>query len=106
MDCKEFERMIPDFIGDNLDFLTVERFRAHMDHCANCKEELGIQFLVSEAMQRLEEGDAFDLQNELDQKLYEANRRVRFHKGFLRAGFGLELLVVLAVACAVVWILL
>lgn len=106
MDCKDFERLIPDFNGEKLDFLTLERFRAHMDHCENCKEELVIQFLVSEAMQRLEEGDAFDLQGELDHRLFEAKRKVRFHKVFLRVGLCLEILVALAVIGAAVWILL
>ena len=106
MDCKDFERLIPDFIGEKLDFLTLERIRAHMDHCENCKEELVIQFLVSEAMQRLEEGDAFDLQGELDHRLFEAKRKVRFHKVFLRVGLCLEILVALAVIGAAVWILL
>ncbi len=106
MDCKEFERLIPEFIGNRLDFLTLEQFRAHMDRCESCREELGIQFLVSEALQRLEEGDAFDLRNELDEKLSEAGRRIRFHRGFLRAGLFVEILVVLAAAAAVGWILL
>ena len=35
-----------------------------MQECPGCKEELVIQFLVTEGMQRLEDGDAFDLQRE------------------------------------------
>ena len=31
-----------------------------MQECPGCKEELVIQFLVTEGMQRLEDGDAFD----------------------------------------------
>ncbi|MCM1046185.1 MAG: zf-HC2 domain-containing protein [Candidatus Gastranaerophilales bacterium] len=105
MDCKEFERLIPDFIGRKLDFLTLKRFHTHMETCENCKEELEIQFLVSEGIQRLEEGDAFDLQKELDQRLIETKRKVRFHDAFLRVGLGLELAAAVAVAGVVVWIL-
>lgn len=105
MDCKEFERLIPKFIERKLDFLTLKRFHAHMEKCENCKEELVIQFLVSEGIQRLEEGDAFDLQRELDQRLAEARRKVRFHDAFLRVGLGLEVGAALAVAWIVVWIL-
>ena len=99
------EMIWTDFIERKLDFLTLEKFRAHMDRCDNCQEELVIQFLVSEAMQRLEEGDAFDLQGELDQRFWEAERKIRFHKIFLRAGLGLEVLAALAVAAVVAWIL-
>ena len=50
-----------------------------MRECPGCKEELVIQFLVTEGMQRLEDGDAFDLQRELELRLAEAKRKVRFH---------------------------
>ncbi len=105
MDCREFERLIPDFMKQKLDFLTLERFHGHMEECANCKEELVIQFLVSEGMQRLEEGDAFDLQKELDQRLSETRRKVKFHYAFLRVGLGLEILSALAIAGVIVLIL-
>lgn len=106
MDCKEFEKQIPDFINRKLDFLTLKSFRAHMEECDNCREELVIQFLVSEGIQRLEGGDAFDLQKELDLRLAEAERKVRFHDAFLRVGVGLEMAAALALAGVVVFILL
>ena len=66
MNCKEFEKNIPEFIAGKLDFLTLQEFGEHMQECPGCKEELVIQFLVTEGMQRLEDGDAFDLQRELE----------------------------------------
>ena len=54
MNCKEFEKNIPDFISGKLDFLTLQEFGEHMEKCPGCKEELVIQFLVTEGMQRLE----------------------------------------------------
>lgn len=105
MDCKEFERMIPDFIAQKLDFQTLIKFKAHMEHCADCKEELVIQFLVSEGMQRLEEGDAFDLQNELKERLEDAGRKIKFHSSFLVAGAVLEIGAVIALAGTVVWLI-
>ncbi len=106
MDCKEFEKMIPNFIGRKLDFLALKSFHEHMEQCENCKEELVIQFLVSEGMQRLEEGDAFDLQKELEQRIAETKRKIRFHGGFLCAGFVLEVIAAMGIAGAVLWILL
>ena len=57
MNCKEFEKNIPEFIAGKLDFLTLQEFGEHMQECPGCKEELVIQFLVTEGMQRLEDGD-------------------------------------------------
>ena len=47
MNCKEFEKNIPDFISGKLDFLTLQEFGEHMEKCPGCKEELVIQFLVT-----------------------------------------------------------
>lgn len=105
MDCKEFEKLIPLFIARKLDFLTMEKFAKHMEECAGCSEELEIQFLVAEGMQRLEEGDAFDLQNELEEQLGEARRKVKIHTAFLKLGLFAEIMAVFAIAAAVVWIL-
>ena len=105
MDCKEFERMISDFIARKLDFQNLIKFKDHMEHCADCKEELVIQFLVSEGMQRLEEGDAFDLQNELKERLEDAGRKIKFHSSFLVAGAVLEIAAVIVLAGTVVWLI-
>lgn len=106
MDCKEFEKLIPDFIEKKMDFLTLREFSAHIEECENCKEELEIQFLVNEGMQRLEEGNAFDLKRELDQRIAEARRKMNFHNGFLKVGMLLEILAVTGIAVTVLWILL
>ena len=68
---------IPDFIGRKMDYPEMKRFLEHVDTCANCREELVIQFLIQEGMARLEDGDAFDLQRELQAHLEEARRRIR-----------------------------
>lgn len=105
MDCKEFERLIPAFIFQKMDYQMMMKFNEHMEHCENCKEELVIQFLVTEGLQRLEEGDAFDLQSELDHRLNEAKRKVRFHNTFIRLGELLEIVFVVLLAGAVIWII-
>lgn len=105
MDCKEFEKKIPDFIHKKMDFLTLRKFNKHMAECESCKEELSIQFLVMEGMQSLEEGDVFDLQDALSSHLLEAKRKIRFHMACLQLGFLLEVLAVLMVAGGVIWIL-
>lgn len=106
MDCKEFERLISDFISRKLDYPTLKKFCRHMEHCGECKEELVIQFLVTAGVQRLEDGGAFDLQKELDQRLEEARYELRIHDGFMRLGILLEILAVGLLAAVILWILL
>lgn len=77
MDCKEFEKLIPDFIARKTDYLTLKRFCEHIECCENCKEELTIKILVTEGIHRLEDGSAFDLQAEMRQRLEEAKRRIQ-----------------------------
>ncbi len=106
MDCKEFEKLIPDFIENKMDFLTLSKFNKHRKECEECKEELVIRFLVTEGIQRLEEGDAFDLQRELDQQLEAAERRIQSHNRFLRFGEALEILAIFLIAWVVVWVII
>lgn len=104
MDCKEFEKLIPDFFERKLDFLTLSQFNKHRLECEDCNEELVIRFLVTEGIQRLEEGDAFDLQKELNQYLEEAERKIKLHNRFLRMGEVLEILAVILIAAAIIWV--
>lgn len=106
MDCKEFERLIPDFIDRKLDFLMLEQFNKHRETCEDCQEELVIRLLVTEGIQRLEEGDAFDLQKELNHYYADAERKIAFHRRFLRVGEVLEAIGIMAVAGVVLWMLL
>ena len=106
MTCKEFEKMIPDFLNRKLDFLTLEQFIGHMESCKECYEELTIQFLVTEGMLRLEEGDAFDMQAELDERLEEARNHMKFHTMFLYVGAALETLVIALIVAFIIWMLL
>lgn len=106
MDCKEFERLIPAFLEQKMEFLTLKKFIKHMESCEECHEELVIQFLVTEVMQRLEEGEAFDLQNELDKRLEDAKRSIKFHSLFLYLGAGLETAVIAAIVGFVIWMLI
>ena len=77
MECREFERLIPGFLKGELDYPTLKQFLAHRESCSECREELDIQFLVAEGMQHLEEGNAFDLQSELEQRLEEKGYQVK-----------------------------
>ena len=82
MECREFEKKIPQYLKGTLDYETMEAFQEHMNGCAACKEELSIQFLVQEGMKHLENGDSFDLDAEFKNRL-ESSRRTFRRKGAL-----------------------
>lgn len=97
MNCKEFEKRIPDFIENKLEYKELKSFVQHVEECEDCREELTIQFLVAEGMVRLEEGGAFDLQKELDRRMEMTRRGIRRHNGAKCAVITLVLASVLAV---------
>lgn len=80
MECKEAEKLIRKFIDDELDHGESIEFMEHVQECASCREELAIQFLVTEGMANLEEGSVFDLQGELDARLEELEKRIRWNE--------------------------
>ncbi len=105
MDCREFEHKIPSFIKRKMNYVTMKQFLAHLESCENCREELTIQFLIHEGLSRLEQGNAFDLQRELDGRMEEARRKVRVHEDFLHAGELAQILVIVGTAAFLVWII-
>lgn len=105
MDCKEYERLIPGYIAQKLSYAELKRFCRHTKECGECREELTIQYLTTEGIQRLEDGGAFDLQKELDQHEADARRKIRFHDVFLHFGLALEVAAVSGIFGLVVWII-
>lgn len=98
MNCKEFERLVPDFIDDRLDYSSMKRFSEHMQQCDNCREELVIQILVTEGVQRLEDGRAFDLQKEMERRMSRIKRKIRIHGNMIRLGIAMEIAAVCLLA--------
>lgn len=94
-------KKIPAFISDELTFKELKRFLEHVENCPECKEELTIQVLVSEGMARLEEGGAFDLQEELDRRIENAKHRIRNHKLLRNIRITLEFLALVALAVVI-----
>ncbi len=76
MDCKEFAAKTPLWIADELFGKEANRFMEHMEACDECREELHIQFLVKEGMERLENGESFNLEEELITKVDKYKKRL------------------------------
>ena len=94
MTCKESDRMIPLFLDDELDNQGLSDFLNHIESCPDCKEELTIQFLVKVGMQRLEDGNNFNLKSELDGLLLKARKKLKIRRYVVFSSFILELLAV------------
>lgn len=71
MNCKEVEKIIPRFIHRECSVKEEHILLEHITHCTECKEELTIQFLLTEGINRLENGESFDLNGELERRLKE-----------------------------------
>ena len=71
MNCKEVEKNIPRFLRKECSAKEEIALLEHIIHCPECKEELSIQLLLTEGINRLENGESFDLNKELDKLLKE-----------------------------------
>ncbi|HKM34901.1 MAG TPA: hypothetical protein VJY54_09170 [Lachnospiraceae bacterium] len=106
MDCKECKKLIPAFITDSLNYKRLVSYLDHVDKCMDCKEELTIQILISEGMLRLEEGNAFDLQDEITKKMQAAKKKIKIHKILINVRVTLELFALVAIGVLIVFFLL
>ena len=106
MTCKDAEKLIPIFIKDELNYIELEKFIDHIEECPDCMEEMSIQFLVTEGMVRLEQGSAFDMNQELRSLLEISKSRIRVHKGMQYVGIGLEVVALIAILTLILVILL
>lgn len=102
MKCKEVEKLIPQFMEDNLDTIDLREFLEHIDQCDECMEEVSIQFLIEEGLLRLEDGNVFDLQNELDRKLEEQRNRLKIREGLQQLQYSLEFMVFGAIVILII----
>ena len=72
MECMEVEKAIPLFLENKLEGKEIREFVEHMEGCKECREELSVHFLASEGIDIIEEGESFDLDKELDGRLFGA----------------------------------
>ncbi len=109
MDCKEIEKIILKFIHKECSHKEIEMMIEHIKHCPECKEELTIQFLLKEGINRLENGESFDLNAELEKRLKEhtdTEKRRRFGLDAERYRILMDLLAGLLIAGVVAVLLL
>ncbi len=100
MDCKQAEKIIPSFLRKDLEGRKLAQFVEHIEDCPECREELSIQFLVTEGMEKLEEGNSFNLQEELHERMEEARKHIRINQMLKNTLRWLELAVTAAIVSA------
>lgn len=103
MTCKEAEKQIPLFLKDSLDEESLAEFINHIKQCKECEEELAIQYLTVEGLARLEEGASFSLDEELNVKIGQADRRIRINRRIERICKNVEALAILVLGAAIVY---
>lgn len=85
MDCKEAQRCIHLFLKDELDRDTEFRLVEHINSCSECMEELTVEYLLTEGINRLENAEDIDVQSELEDRLNRTITRRKVYKQ-LKAG--------------------
>lgn len=102
IDCKKIERMIPKFIDRKLSAYEIDVLLKHIEECPSCKEELTIQYMVTEGITKAEEENNFDLLKCLSDRLYEAKKQVKNHE-FIYFAFAF---CIIAIICIVIFSIL
>lgn len=94
MNCNEAVRLIPDFLNDELDGDELEGFIGHIEECSECMEELTIMSLVTDGLNRLEDGLSYNVNEAVKTRIDKAHHIIRMRRR-LEAVFG-----VLAISAA------
>ena len=100
MTCKEAEKKIPYFLQDELEGRKRAEFVAHIESCPECEGQLTIQFLVTEGVGKLEEGDDFNLQKALLMKMEGARQKIKINRTLRHVLFCLEVAVIVDIIIA------
>ena len=98
MDCKEFRGLIRAFLDDSLDEFRLAEFLDHYDECEDCRDELRIQYLIYEGLERLESGDTFDVDRDLSDMMGLQRKRLRARNAVKKTAIASEIIMVAAFA--------
>jgi len=79
--CKKIEQSIPLFLEGKLQKAQSAALLEHLKKCPGCREELEINYLLTEGIKRAENGENFNLRADLDELIAKAElRSVRFDR--------------------------
>ena len=88
MDCIEFNKMIGPYLKDELTDAELNEFLHHLDACPQCSEELEINYIVGEGMERLDkECKDYNLAEAYRSSREESHRYVNTRKKQIRLAY-------------------
>ena len=96
MDCKEFNGLIQDFLHDRLAEMKLSEFLSHIEECEDCRDELRIQYLIYEGLERLEAGATFDVDKDLADLMELQSKRLRSRQGIKMTAIASEIMTIAA----------
>ena len=105
-ECEWFSKHTTGFLKDTLSNEELEKYLKHAETCEDCKKELSIALMIGPGMEKLERGEVFHLKNELEEVRETAFVRLKKRKQLFRTATWMEILAILAIACAVVAVLI
>ena len=75
--CRVYRKNYGMFLNGKLEGKECRQLLRHIEECAECREELRIQYLLQEGMFRLEHGGTFDINSDFERMLADAQKEVR-----------------------------
>ena len=102
MDCIEFNKMIGPYLKGELSDEELNDFLHHLDHCAQCDEELEINYIVSEGMERLDRDKAdYDLSRAYSESKQGSRHYMQLRKSLIRVSYVADTITLWALAMTV-----
>lgn len=79
MRCGDCERLMEPYLRDELPVDQLEVFLDHVDHCADCREELEIVYMLHEGLHQLQQDEesSFDMTGMLERRLEASRQKVK-----------------------------
>lgn len=78
-DCKKIEKMIPKYLTNKLTTYEMLPFLEHVKNCPECREEVTIQYMVTEGLSRAEIDNDYDLLAGFNARINESYKQIKAH---------------------------
>lgn len=79
-ECRAYRKNFSRFLQGKLEGKDRRQLVRHVENCAECREELRIQYLLQEGMFRLEHGGTFDINSDFERMLVDVQKEIRQEK--------------------------
>ena len=76
-DCRSYRKNYGRFLNGKLEGKERRLLMKHVEECAECREELRIQYLLQEGMFRLEHGGTFDINSDFERMLVDVQKEIK-----------------------------